>query len=101
MEANVVDHSSMWSLVSNASLVVQLVMLILLAASVTSWVMISRRSTMLRAGRERYLDELDRRGEPRRRDVAPEIARGRIAPLLLRRPSRHRIGRRGRGGRVE
>ena len=48
MEANVVDQSSMWSLVSNASIVVQLVMLTLLAASVTSWVMIFQRSTMLR-----------------------------------------------------
>ena len=40
MEANAVDHMSMWSLISNASVVVQLVMLILVAASVTSWVMI-------------------------------------------------------------
>jgi len=31
VEANVVDHTSMWSLVSNASIVVQLVMLILVA----------------------------------------------------------------------
>ena len=46
MEANVVDHSSMWSLVSNASIVVQLVMLTLLAASVTSWVMIFQRSNL-------------------------------------------------------
>ncbi|HCL51917.1 MAG TPA: protein TolQ, partial [Pseudomonas sp.] len=50
MEANVVDHTSMWSLVSNASVVVQLVMLTLVAASVTSWIMIFQRSTMLRAG---------------------------------------------------
>ena len=59
MEANVVDHSSMWSLVSNASIVVQLVMLTLLAASVTSWVMIFQRSTMLRAGR-RALESLSK-----------------------------------------
>ena len=46
-----VDHMSMWSLVSNASVVVQLVMLALLAASVTSWIMIFQRSSMLRAAR--------------------------------------------------
>ena len=60
MEANVVDHTSMWSLVSNASIVVQLVMLILVAASVTSWIMIFQRSTMLRAGR-RALDSFEER----------------------------------------
>ena len=60
MEANVVDHTSMWSLVSNASVVVQLVMLILVAASVTSWVMIFQRSSMLRAGR-RALDSFEER----------------------------------------
>ena len=60
MEANVVDHTSMWSLVSNASVVVQLVMLTLVAASVTSWVMIFQRSTMLRAGR-RALDAFEER----------------------------------------
>ncbi|MGH8354784.1 MAG: protein TolQ [Pseudomonas sp.] len=52
MEANVVDHTSMWSLISNASIVVQLVMLILVAASVTSWVMIFQRSNMLRAAKK-------------------------------------------------
>ena len=36
VEPNVVDHTSMWSLISNASIVVQLVMLTLVAASVTS-----------------------------------------------------------------
>ncbi len=35
MEPNVVDHTSMWSLISNASIVVQLVMLTLVAASVS------------------------------------------------------------------
>ena len=39
MQPNV-DHTSMWSLIANASLVVQLVMLILVAASGTSWIMI-------------------------------------------------------------
>ncbi len=43
MEPNVVDHTSMWSLISNASIVVQLVMLTLVAASVTSWIMIFQR----------------------------------------------------------
>ena len=60
MEANVVDHSSMWSLVSNASVVVQLVMLTLVAASVTSWVMIFQRSNLLRAGR-RALESFEER----------------------------------------
>jgi len=60
VEANVVDHTSMWSLVANASVVVQLVMLTLVAASVTSWIMIFQRSTMLRAGR-RALDAFEER----------------------------------------
>ncbi len=60
MEANVVDHSSMWSLVSNASIVVQLVMLTLVAASVTSWIMIFQRSNLLRAGR-RALESFEER----------------------------------------
>ena len=42
MEANV-DHMSMWSLISNASFVVQLVMLILVGASVMSWILIFQR----------------------------------------------------------
>ena len=59
MEANV-DHMSMWSLVSNASLVVQLVMLILVGASITSWILIFQRSSMLRAAR-RALDTFEER----------------------------------------
>jgi len=51
VEANAVDHMSMWSLISNASLVVQLVMLTLVSASVASWVMIFQRGNMLRAAR--------------------------------------------------
>jgi len=51
VEANAVDHMSMWSLISNASLVVQFVMLILVGASITSWVMIFQRSQLLRAAR--------------------------------------------------
>ncbi len=59
MEANV-DHLSMWSLISNASLVVQLVMLILMAASVTSWVLIFQHGNLLRAAR-RALDSFEER----------------------------------------
>ncbi len=51
MEANAVDQMSMWSLISNASLVVQFVMLILVGASITSWVIIFQRSQLLRAAR--------------------------------------------------
>ena len=51
MEANAVDQMSMWSLISNASLVVQCVMLILVGASITSWVIIFQRSQLLRAAR--------------------------------------------------
>ncbi len=51
MEANVVDQMSMWSLISNASLVVQFVMLILVGASITSWVIIFQRSQLLRSAR--------------------------------------------------
>ena len=51
MEANVVDQMSMWSLISNASLVVQFVMLILVGASIVSWVLIFQRSQLLRASR--------------------------------------------------
>ena len=60
MEANAVDHMSMWSLISNASFVVQLVMLVLLAASVTSWMMIFQRSTLLRHAK-RSLDSFEER----------------------------------------
>ncbi len=43
-----VEKMSLWSLVWNASLVVQLVMLILLLASFISWVMILQRRSFLR-----------------------------------------------------
>ena len=59
MEANV-DHMSIWSLVSNASAVVQLVMLILVGASITSWILIFQRSNLLRAAR-RSLDTFEER----------------------------------------
>ncbi|MEH6823272.1 MAG: protein TolQ [Motiliproteus sp.] len=46
-----VDKMSMWSLVVNASLVVQLVMLALLLVSVVSWVMIFQRRSYLAKSR--------------------------------------------------
>src|SRR5690606_34285908 len=60
VEANAVDHMSMWSLISNASLVVQLVMLTLVAASVTSWIMIFQRGSSIRAAK-RALDSFEER----------------------------------------
>lgn len=60
MGANQVDSMSMWSLVSNASLLVQMVMLLLVAASVISWVIIFSRGQMLRAARN-SLTEFDER----------------------------------------
>jgi len=59
VEANV-DNMSVWSLISHASLVVQLVMLTLVAASVISWVMIFQRSTAIRAAK-RALDNFEDR----------------------------------------
>lgn len=52
MDANQADSMSMWSLVSNASLLVQLVMLTLLLASVISWIIIFQRSSALGAARK-------------------------------------------------
>ena len=60
MEPNVVDHTSMWSLISNASIVVQLVMLTLVAASVTSWIMIFQRGNAMRAAKK-ALDAFEER----------------------------------------
>jgi biopolymer transport protein TolQ len=60
VEANAVDHMSMWSLISSASLLVQLVMLTLVAASVISWVMIFQRSNAIRAAK-RALDNFEDR----------------------------------------
>nr|WP_284060339.1 protein TolQ [Pseudomonas sp. NW5] len=51
---------SIWGLISDASIVVQLVMLALLAASITSWVMIFQRSNLLRAAK-RSLDGFEER----------------------------------------
>jgi len=58
--ANQVDSMSMWSLVSNASLLVQMVMLLLVAASVISWVIIFSRGQQLRAARN-SLTQFDER----------------------------------------
>ncbi len=60
VEPNVVDHTSMWSLISNASIVVQLVMLTLVAASVTSWIMIFQRGNAMRAAKK-ALDAFEER----------------------------------------
>ncbi|MFT5721167.1 MAG: biopolymer transport protein TolQ [Motiliproteus sp.] len=46
-----VEKMSMWSLVVNASLVVQLVMLVLLVASIVSWVVIFQRRSYLATAR--------------------------------------------------
>lgn len=54
------DQMSMWHLISSASLVVQLVMLVLVAASVVSWVMIFQRSTTIR-GAKAALDNFEDR----------------------------------------
>ena len=45
------DQMSMWHLISSASLLVQLVMLVLVAASVVSWVMIIQRTTTIRSAK--------------------------------------------------
>ncbi len=47
-----VEKMSIWSLVANASLVVQLVMIMLLLASVLSWVMIFQRQSVLSKARK-------------------------------------------------
>ncbi|AKX45836.1 protein tolQ [Thiopseudomonas alkaliphila] len=51
---------SMWSLISNASLLVQLVMLILVLASIVSWVLIFQRVNLLRAMRSSFTAFEDR-----------------------------------------
>ncbi|MCV6609804.1 MAG: protein TolQ [Amphritea sp.] len=54
------DKMSIWSLVVNASFVVQLVMLILLLASVISWVMIFQRHFILRQAKQKLRQFEDR-----------------------------------------
>lgn len=51
-----VEKMSLWSLIWNASLVVQLVMVILLMASVVSWVMIFQRRNYLAVARRNLRD---------------------------------------------
>ncbi|WP_093397626.1 protein TolQ [Halopseudomonas xinjiangensis] len=51
---------SMWHLVSSASVLVQLVMLTLIAASVASWIIIFQRTTALRAAKS-SLDDFEER----------------------------------------
>ena len=50
------ESMSIISLIANASIVVQLVMLMLLAASVLSWIVIVQRSRLLSASRDQLLD---------------------------------------------
>ena len=50
----------MWHLISTASVLVQLVMLILVAASIASWIMIFQRSTFIRAAKSALDDFEDR-----------------------------------------
>ncbi|SDS72046.1 Cell division and transport-associated protein TolQ [Halopseudomonas xinjiangensis] len=54
------DQMSMWHLVSSASVLVQLVMLTLIAASVASWIIIFQRTTALRAAKS-SLDDFEER----------------------------------------
>lgn len=51
---------SMWSLISNASLLVQIVMLLLVAASVISWVIIFSRGQQLRSAKSSLVEFEDR-----------------------------------------
>jgi biopolymer transport protein TolQ len=51
---------TLWSLISNASLVVKFVMLILVAAVFASWVVILQRQRVLNAARSNYIDFEDR-----------------------------------------
>ena len=54
------DQMSMWHLISSASVLVQLVMLTLVAASVISWVLIFQRSSVTRAAKASLDDFEDR-----------------------------------------
>ena len=51
---------TLWSLVSNASLVVKGVMLILLATVFASWVVIVQRQRVINAAKSSYVDFEDR-----------------------------------------
>ena len=54
------DSMSMWSLISNSSWIVLLVLLMLIAASVVSWVMIVQRGLLIRNAQQTMLEFEDR-----------------------------------------
>lgn len=54
------DSMSMWSLISNSSWIVLLVLLMLIAASVVSWVMIVQRGLLIRNAQQTMLAFEDR-----------------------------------------
>lgn len=54
------DSMSMWSLISNSSWIVLLVLLMLVAASVVSWVMIVQRGLLIRNAQQTMLEFEDR-----------------------------------------
>ena len=54
------DSMSMWSLISNSSWIVLLVLLMLIAASVASWVMIVQRGLLIRNAQQSMLEFEDR-----------------------------------------
>ena len=54
------ESMTMWSLIANASVVVKLVMLVLMAAVFTSWVIIVQRHRVLKAAKEKSREFEDR-----------------------------------------
>ncbi|NVK39235.1 MAG: protein TolQ [Gammaproteobacteria bacterium] len=54
------DSMTLWSLISNASVVVQLVMLVLLAAVFASWMIIIQRQRVLNAAKNSFAEFEDR-----------------------------------------
>ena len=54
------ESMTLWSLISNASLVVKFVMLVLMAAVFASWVVIVQRHRVLNAAKANYIDFEDR-----------------------------------------
>ena len=54
------DSLSMWSLITNSSWVVLLVLLMLMATSIVSWVMIVQRGVLIRSARQAMLEFEDR-----------------------------------------
>lgn len=51
-----VESTSMWSYIANASFIVKLVMLLLLAASVVSWTLILQRASVLKEAKRNLLN---------------------------------------------